>query len=250
MQASPQVTPASLTHPSSSLQQATFHAPRVTSFVPQTQEALASLISTILELYWQQRRCGLSWQDLKVPESFLEGGDVYFEQGVVCQKAFKTLLWDLVGEILTSLYCIEHQSAVRGEQGRHEGFSCDVTMLLAAEKLIKRSMLYDTSCLPNTAQELEPIMVACVSHLVTSCPSNLDLAIFSGVQASKVSCHPERNEGIRQILAMEMRVEEASWNNLDNELREVKEETFEGVLQWLINDTLVNVKQAFSRKCL
>lgn len=166
----------------------------------------------------------------------------------MCQKAYKTLLFELVGEILRSLYSIEKDEECitpLDDDEKVGGLACSVIKSLAAERVIDKRMLIDKNSLPNTIDDLRPILSTCMLSMLIVVSPNLNLPNFSGIQSSKASCYPGKDENIKRLLAMEMRVEEAGWNDIDVELQEVKQESFESVLQWLLDDTITQVSQAF-----
>ena len=223
--------------------------PIITSFVPQSEEQISAIVATILDIYWNERRCGQPWFDLQAPETFLESDEeVLSEHGASSMKWYKAFLFDLVGEVLVSMYSIENDDDDPDPPPDDVGsLGCSLSRYLAAERLIDRRMLMDKNSLPTTIDDLRPILTRCILRLVNPPPPKNNHPVSSLQSLKALSC-PNKNESIMFLLGVEMRVEEASWNNIDAELQEVKEDVFEWVLQWLIHDTLTNVTQAFNSK--
>ena len=92
------------------------------SAITRSRDAIQSLVSAAVDVFWQCRRYGESWDDVTPPQSYLDAGDDEdYDEADVCarsRRVHRRLVFDLVAEILRDVYDDDAVDASPPDDGR------------------------------------------------------------------------------------------------------------------------------------
>ncbi len=118
----------------------------VFSAIPQDAEIILDLVGDSVDLFWERRRYGESWDDFEAPASFLSMDDRGTPMDRRARRVHKKLIFDLTAEILQEMYADE--DADESAQAASSWTKARLT----------RSKYHRKPNPPTTSDELKPIV--------------------------------------------------------------------------------------------
>lgn len=206
--------------------------------IPKSKEDLTALISESLDIYWNQRRNGEPWDNLLPPICFLTKSTTVTPP----ESTFRTFMFELVGEVLISLYSKEEQTAEEDEPQLEIVRSIADFLMFDRKNPIRKG-------LPNSLEELRPTFIDMILGLL---PPRNDFIIARPTTANKLAntmCGKEGRDGhVENLLARELKLEEPDWVNYEKDSESVKNSVADAIFKSLLDDTAASVLLAHSRK--
>ena len=151
-------------------------------------------------------------------------------------------MFELVGEVLISLYTKEEEIAEEDEPQLEIMRGIADFLLFDRKNPIRKG-------LPNSLEELRPTFIDMVLSLL---PPRNDLIIARPTTANKLAntmCSKEGRDGhVENLLARELKLEEPDWVNYEKDSESVKNSVADAIFKSLLDDTAASILLAHSRK--
>ncbi|KAL3872014.1 hypothetical protein ACJMK2_039985, partial [Sinanodonta woodiana] len=193
--------------------------------VPHKNEEVSKIVSSAVDIFWNQRRCGEPLEGLEPPDSFFskeeEDGQDFISNS---QRVYKKLLFDLTGEIIQDIY---KEDDIESTPPWHK-----------AKR--KQSKYCKISSPPTTVNILKSIVQeAIINTLGLNGTSKGDKGKW-GIRKKK--------DHVDSILVQELREEEPQWVNYDDDEHAVKMQLTETIFESLLMDTVQTINKIYRRR--
>ena len=200
------------------------------------------MIAAAVDVFWQCRRYGESWDDVEPPQSYLDGGEDADETDVcaLSRRVHRRLVFDLVAEILHDIYDDDASStppppasdAARWPPRRR-----------APPRPPRRFAAHPP---PTTVDRVRPMVerhaLACLGLAVDDRPYPPAAARKRGVERRL------RDDAVDRMLVEELCVEEQGWVDYDDDVTTRKVQLADLLHDALIADTIYAVDSARRRR--
>ena len=199
---------------------------KVLPVVPHNEAEVSQLVTASLDVFWEKRRYGESWKGVVPPSSYLlnESGNEKIEAS---RKAYKNLVFDLTGEILTDLYNEEIDDATDRPWA---------SQLSSALRSVSRMP-------PTTLPEVRPIVNDQVTRLL-----GVNQRLGRPTIIPKVLVTRRRQDNVDRILYQELQEEEPNWISYDKDELEVKMQLTDAIMDLLLTETVTCISEVCSKK--
>lgn len=151
-------------------------------------------------------------------------------------------MFELVGEVLISLYSKEEQTDEEEEPQLEIVRSIADFLLFDRKNLIREG-------LPNSLEELRPTFIDMILGLL---PPQNDFIITRPTMANKLANTMYGKEGkdghVENLLARELKLEEPDWVNYEKDSESVKNSVADAIFKSLLDDTAASMLLAHSKK--
>ncbi|KAK3594699.1 hypothetical protein CHS0354_001651 [Potamilus streckersoni] len=193
--------------------------------VPHKNEEVSKIVSSAVDIFWNQRRCGEPIEGLEPPDSFFskdeEEGQDFISNS---QRVYKKLLFDLTREIIQDIYKED-----------------DIESTPPWHKAKRRQSKYcKISSPPTTVDVLKSIVQeAIINTLGLNGAPKGDRGKW-GIRKKK--------DHVDSILVQELREEEPQWVNYDDDEHAVKMQLTETIFESLLMDTVQTINKIYRRR--
>ena len=204
------------------------HAERIASliepqiFVPSKPEEMKKLSNTFSSYFFEQRSKGCDLSELKIPLELLGSESVADDDVSRCKKYFKSMLFELVREIVMDVYATEPP----------------VSHSWMKPKLAKKVHYHGLR--PKSVEFLNEIVEKKVMNLI-------NLSVRPQHRSQTLKFGHKRRDLVDKILIQELREEESQWVDYNNDELNVKMQLTDAIFDSLIEDT-VNVLSTIQSK--
>ena len=204
------------------------HAERIASlvepqiFVPSKPEEMKNLSNTFSSYFFEQRNKGCDLAEVKIPLELLGSESVANDDISRCKKYFKSMLFELVREIVMDVYATEPP----------------VSHSWMKPKLAKKVHYHGLR--PKSVEFLNEIVEKKVMNLI-------NLSVRPQHRSQTLKFGHKRRDLVDKILIQELREEESQWVDYNNDELNVKMQLTDAIFDSLIEDT-VNVLNTIQSK--
>jgi centrosomal protein CEP350 len=205
---------------------------KVVPVVPHNEPEVRQLVNSSLDVFWEKRRYGESWQGVVPPSSYLAPdvpviGVAATEKAEASRKAYKSLVFDLTSEILTDLY---------SEEADDGGDKPWVPQSTAALRGIGRKA-------PTTLPDVRPLVGDQVSRLL-----GVHQTLGRPAVVPKVVVTRRRPDAVDRVLYQELQEEEPNWVTYDSDELDVKLQLSDAIMDLLLAETIACVTDVAGKK--
>lgn len=194
--------------------------------VPHSEAEANDLADKAVEIFWELRRYGESWDDVEIPDGYYSPRDKNSDMEGRSRKAYKKLVFDLTAEILREMYKEELEEE-------------EEVQPWTRTKPAKRKYHRDQAP-PTTCEVLKPIVRAHVCKY-------LGLEPKAGQKPGKWTGRRKKDR-VDQLLVQELREEEPEWVNYDRDEVAVKMQLVDTIFESLLQETVTVIGNIYSRR--
>ncbi|XP_033728999.1 centrosome-associated protein 350-like isoform X2 [Pecten maximus] len=192
--------------------------------VPHERHEIEEVVSSAVDVFWNQRRYGESLEGLEPPETYFSTEDNNNDVDSKSRRVFEKLLFDSTGDIIRDIYREEDQDGT------------------CAWKQTKRTRqkYFRGANPPTTIDVLKPIVQKAVIEI-------LGLNGSRKVDKNRWSVRKKKDH-VDNILVEELREEEPDWVNYDDDETAVKMQLTEAIFETLLTDTVQTMNKIYRKK--
>ncbi|XP_021341745.1 centrosome-associated protein 350-like isoform X1 [Mizuhopecten yessoensis] len=192
--------------------------------VPHERHEIEEVVSSAVDVFWNQRRYGESLEGLEPPDTYYSTEDNNNDVDSKSRRVFEKLLFDSTGDIIRDIYKEEDQ---------------DTTCAWKQTKRT-RQKYYRGANPPTTIDVLKPIVQKAVIEI-------LGLNGSRKVDKNRWSVRKKKDH-VDNILVEELREEEPDWVNYDDDETAVKMQLTEAIFETLLTDTVQTMNKIYRKK--
>ncbi|XP_060076852.1 centrosome-associated protein 350-like [Ylistrum balloti] len=192
--------------------------------VPHERHEIEEVVSSAVDVFWNQRRYGESLEGLEPPETYYSTEDNNNDVDSKSRRVFEKLLFDSTGDIIRDIYREEDNDGT------------------CAWKQTKRTRqkYFRGANPPTTIDVLKPIVQKAVIEI-------LGLNGSRKVDKNRWSVRKKKDH-VDNILVEELREEEPDWVNYDDDETAVKMQLTEAIFETLLTDTVQTMNKIYRKK--
>lgn len=221
---------------------------RLPSVVAQSRDAIQPLVSDAVDVFWQRRRYGETWDEVSPPQSYLAADDdadcADNETGVsaVSRRVYRRLVFDLVAEILRDIHDDEDAIDV---SPLHDG---RWPRRRPTPRRPRRFAVEQP--VPTTIDRIKPI----IERHVLTCLGLLHAdevytaAAWTSASRKRGVDRLMRDDAVDRMLVEELCLEEPGWVDYDDDVTTRKLQLSDWLQEALLADTVYAVDNALCRR--
>ncbi|XP_052092556.1 centrosome-associated protein 350-like isoform X2 [Mytilus californianus] len=191
--------------------------------VPHESEEVRGIVADVVEIYWQSRRCGEPLDNVQIPDNYFSKEDINGDLDSNSRRVFKTLLFDLAGEVIRDIYKDEEEEPPPWQKPKR-----------------RQQKHFRGASPPTTMENLTPIVQQAVIN-------TLGLNGSRKADRNKWTVR-KRKDHVDNILVEELREEEPRWINYDEDELAVKMQLTDTIFDMLLNDTVQTMNKVYQKK--
>src|SRR6218665_249914 len=212
--------------PSLRLPGPTVHPPEPAIVVPHTADELLPLADQVVDIFWQLRRCGESWDDVQPTQEYfgMDANAITLESS--SRRMHKHLVFEVVAEFLRDMY-------------REDEDDNSELYPLVPPRPTKWKQYYKEQDPPKTLDVLKPVVRLHVMHTVGQ-----------QVALQKVPrkwSTRRKDDGVDRVLVKELHEEEPEWVSYESDTVNIKLQLSEAIFQLLLTDTVHTLRNVQHR---
>lgn len=212
--------------PSLRLPGLTVHPPEPAIVVPHTADELLPLADQVVDIFWQLRRCGESWDDVQPTQEYfgVDANAITLESS--SRRMHKHLVFEVVAEFLRDMY-------------REDEDDNSELYPLVPPRPTKWKQYYKEQDPPKTLDVLKPVVRLHVMHTVGQ-----------QVALQKVPrkwSTRRKDDGVDRVLVKELHEEEPEWVSYESDTVNIKLQLSEAIFQLLLTDTVHTLRNVQHR---
>jgi len=185
--------------------------------VPHKASEIEILVSGAIDIFWEKRRYGESWDDVEPPTSYYSIEDRGRDVEGNSRRVYKRLVFDLTAEILREMYQDE-------EEEEHPSWQ-------KPRRLTQRYCRSKTP--PTTSEDLKPVVQ---EHVLQMLGIGAEHSKVRQSRTNKWSSRKKKDH-VDTILVQELRDEEPDWVNYDTDELTVKTQLADAIFESLLAET-------------
>ncbi len=202
--------------------------------MPHKKEEVTSLCEDALNVFWEKRRYGESWDDLTPPDSYYGTKDLGKDNESTSRRAYKKLVFDLAGDILREIYAEEEEDEVRTEAAE------------IGHPLQKRKKFFKGRTPPTTPDAVLPVIREHVLNFLSL--SGEGQRGLSGLRTVRKWSSRKKRDAVDEVLLAELKEEEPQWVDYLQDEYAVKMQVADAIFDNLLIETAQCFANATSRK--
>lgn len=191
--------------------------------VPHESEEVCGIVADVVEIYWQSRRHGEPLDNVQIPDNYFSKEDINGDLDSNSRRVFKTLLFDLAGEVIRDIYKDEEEEPPPWQKPKR-----------------RHQKHFRGASPPTTMENLTPIVQQAVIN-------TLGLNGCRKADRNKWTVR-KRKDHVDNILVEELREEEPRWINYDEDELAVKMQLTDTIFDMLLNDTVQTMNKVYQKK--
>ncbi|XP_076454897.1 centrosome-associated protein 350-like isoform X2 [Babylonia areolata] len=204
--------------------------------VPHERGEVEAIVTDAVSVFWNLRRCGESWESVTPPADFLQesgsadgAGEPMEGMVSASRRTFRSLIFDLTGDIVRDIYRHEHDTDPPPPWQRPAP---------------RRQRYYKGASPPSTLDGLVPVVQGAVTDIlgVAGCSGR-----FRGRSSNKWNVRKKKDH-VDALLVEELREEEADWINYDADELAVKMQLTDTIFQSLLDDAVTTLNKVYTSK--
>ncbi len=194
--------------------------------VPHEKEAVEPLTDQAVDVFWEKRRYGESWDGVEAPSGFFNGEDKGIDMESKSKHAYKKLIFDLTGDILRDIYQDE-------EELEQEAWT---------KPKRTRKKYHRGKSAPTTSSAIKPVLQEQVQrHLGLHKQNTKD------TKANKWSSRKKRDH-VDNVLLQELAEEEPYWVDYNDDELTVKMQIADSIFESLLGEAAKTFVDIAERK--
>lgn len=193
--------------------------------VPHKSQAVQKLVNSTIDIFWERRCHGLSWEDVDPPQTYFAAEDCMSDLDSSSRHAYKHLVFDLTAQVLRDIYKDED------EEPRPY-----------ARQWLTKSKYHRGRVPPATVDNLRPIVQDHVQRAL-----GLDEKDGGAKGPGHRWISKKKDDRVGQILVQELYEDEPQWVNYEEDELSLKMRITDSLFDSLLSDTARALKPALNR---
>lgn len=196
--------------------------------VPHKKEDVCRIVGNAVEVYWMRRRYGEPLEGVTPPETYFSQEDNGIDMDSTSRRAYKTLLFDLAGEIIREVYKGEHEEEDNLPQ--------------PWKKPKRKQQKYFKGAEPPTTMDVLMKLVQDTAVIILGLNGTPRLDPRLNKWGSR-----KKKDNVDSILVEELHEEEPHWVNYDDDELAVKMKLTDTIFDSLLQDTVQTMNGVFRK---
>lgn len=215
------------------------------SAIPRSRDVIEPLVSSAVDVFWQCRRYGESWDDVTAPPSYLaadDGTDDIDDIDTLSRRIHRRLVFDLVAEILRDIYDDDDDDA------SPTTYDDRWPRRRAPPRRPRRFAV--TQPPPTTVDRVKPVVERHVFVCLGLADHNelFPAAGWSTAAMKRGVDRRLRDDAVDRMLVEELCLEESGWVDYDDDMTTRKLQLSDWLHEALLADTVYAVDNALCRR--
>ena len=199
--------------------------------VPYKKEEVNTLCGSAINVFWEKRRYGESWDGLTPPDSYYGNSDLGNDNESTSRRAYKKLVFDMTGEILRDIYADEDEDE-----------TSEAAQIGKPQK--PRPKYFKGRTPPTHPDDVLPVVAQHVLSLLNLSESDKRL----GASRTKKWSSRKKRDAVDEVLLAELKQEEPQWVDYQQDEFAVKMQVADSIFDQLMAETALKLTGITSKK--